>query len=113
MDPRIVTPNQCWPALNMSRVFGDLHAHEQGATWLPEVRLLDAQIGDVLVLATDGVWDVFENEEELMGFLFAEDGKKLNRERASEAIVTEAKKRWNEKLDDGFHDDITCVVMGL
>lgn len=123
-----MTPNQSWPALNMSRVFGDLHAHGQGATWLPEVRLLDAQPGDILVLATDGIWDVFTDETELMPFLFGgannsiatspNDTSENNKTNSkwtvvADSITKEAKKRWNEQLDDGFHDDITCIVMAL
>ncbi|CAD7949617.1 unnamed protein product [Amoebophrya sp. A25] len=101
-DPRIVTTGQTWPALNMSRVFGDLHAHEQGATYMPDVRLLDAKKGEKVIVATDGVWDVFEEGKEILPYV-------------SEAsnICEEAKKRWNQKLDDGFHDDITCIVLEL
>ncbi|CAD7946655.1 unnamed protein product [Amoebophrya sp. A120] len=83
-DPRIVTAGQTWPALNMSRVFGDLHAHEQGVTCMPDVRLLDAKRGDILCVATDGVWDVFEEVEELRPLLHS----------GASAINEEAKKRW-------------------
>mmetsp|Transcript_23748 Transcript_23748/g.60002 ORF Transcript_23748/g.60002 Transcript_23748/m.60002 type:complete len:842 (+) Transcript_23748:67-2592(+) len=107
-DPRIVTSGQTWPALNMSRVFGDLHAHKQGVTWMPDVRLLDAKKGDVLCVATDGVWDVFEDVEELGPYLASD-----TEETTAAAIARAAKERWNKQLDDGFHDDITCIVMEL
>ena len=72
---------------------------------------MDAQNGDVLVLASDGVWDVFTEETDLMSYVFGRRGGDLTT--AAATIVAEAKRRWNEKLDDGFHDDITCIVLGL
>jgi len=198
-DPRIVThrlphdldPNnsesrpQFWPALNMSRVLGDLHTHEQGASYQPAVRLLDAKSGDYLVVASDGVWDVLdttpnveddldEGESEFNGSspklgsmagtgtggyygssdyfnkMFdstvtdasdsSENSKNAGKANVAELLLTPgdsmsnsedspetssldndtasricnaARSQWADRVSDGFHDDITCIVMKL
>lgn len=99
-------------------------------------RVDDVRPGDILVLATDGIWDVLsdedvaaivmmdhqhhqclttttsnENEEEILSTnqLFLVD-------RACELIVQEARQRWIGDLplaDESPIDDITCMVVKL
>jgi serine/threonine protein phosphatase PrpC len=48
--------------INMSRSLGDLHAHSQGVSAEPDVSVTQLHLTQetVLLLASDGVWDVFE-----------------------------------------------------
>ena len=60
----------------------------------------------MLVLATDGVWDVMDNHEAITQAL------KTTPKKACEEIVTECAKRWDQQMP-GRRDDITTVVVDL
>ena len=55
--------------LAMTRSIGDFYMHTYGVTWKPEVRSIDlAALDDklehlTLILASDGVWDLWETRE--------------------------------------------------
>ena len=60
----------------------------------------------LLVMATDGVWDVMENDEAVQ---MATNG--TPKEAAAE-IVAECARRWDKQMA-GRRDDITCLVADL
>ena len=115
----------------MSRSFGDSAVHAAGGTSEPEVCEYVVQHGreeeeeeeewvdSFLVLASDGLWDVMENQEvvELVG-LFAGGGEEEEEEEgwdakeAATALVQFARNRW-QTLSPQAIDDITCMVVKL
>lgn len=58
--------------LSMSRSLGDLIAKKYGITWEPEIRKVE--IGDsdkFLIIGSDGVWEIIENQEVFFFFYFS------------------------------------------
>lgn len=54
------------PGLAMTRSIGDLVAERVGVTWKPEIAIYKLGPHDhSLIVASDGVWDVFSNHEVL------------------------------------------------
>ena len=49
--------------LAMSRALGDRSVKGSGVTARPDVEEMDIREGDVIVLASDGLWDAMKNEE--------------------------------------------------
>ena len=90
----------------MSRSLGDMQVHPFLIP-TPEVstRLLDAS-DQMLILATDGVWDVMDNDEAVSVGTSAKPGV------ACLAIVEACAKRWDTSMP-GRRDDITVVVVDL
>lgn len=90
----------------MSRSLGDMQVHPFLVP-TPEVstRLLDEK-DKLLVLATDGVWDVMENDEAV--FAAGQAGPAT----AAKEIVDACAKRWDTQMP-GRRDDITTVVVDL
>jgi len=90
----------------MSRSLGDMQVHPYLIP-VPDIstRQLDEK-DKVLVLATDGVWDVMENEE--AGQLAVNEPPA----KSCEAIVEACRSRWDGQMP-GRRDDITTVVIDL
>ncbi len=109
-------PSRVWrrttniPGLAMSRSFGDRVAHEVGVIATPDVKELRITERDkVVVIASDGVWELLSNErvlETVSGFL-AHGSPEL----ACEAVAKEAVAAWS-KLGATV-DDITVLVIFL
>lgn len=111
---RVFTPQQFWPSINMSRSLGDLHAHSQGLSSEAEASFIDKPWDRseeaVLVLASDGIWDVLDGQiaVEIAWHAFQQGGDPAN------ALVREAYERWARRgLQGGYTDDITAIVKFL
>jgi len=109
---RVFTPQQAWPSINMSRSLGDLHAHSQGLSAEAEVFLVDkawdpATEEAVLVVASDGIWDVLDGPSSVdMAWQSAMQGSD-----PATALADEAYQRWGRRgLQGGYTDDISVVV---
>ena len=90
----------------MSRSLGDTQCHPFVIpTPDTSTRTLDDK-DRLLVMATDGVWDVMENDEAVQ---MATNG--TPKEAAAE-IVAECARRWDKQMA-GRRDDITCLVADL
>merc|ERR1719375_2244684 len=107
---RIYTPNQTWSAINMTRSLGDLHAHTQGLSPIAEVsapeKMWDPATEDaVIIVASDGVWDVMTAEDAVqLAVGPRHDGE------PSEAVAREAYSRWQARPGfEGYSDDISAV----
>jgi len=112
---RILTQNQIWPSINMSRSLGDLHAHTQGLSASAEVnfaeRFWDAVVEEaVLILGSDGVWDVIDGATAVdLVYWALQQGAD-----PAVALAQEAYERWARRgLQGGYSDDITAVVRFL
>jgi len=110
---RVFTAQQAWPAINMSRSLGDLHAHTQGLTHEPEVTLFDSLWNPeaeeaVLILGSDGVWDVLPPAKavELAGQMSPVD--------PAVAVASLAFQQWSKRsAQQNYSDDITVIAKFL
>lgn len=111
---RIVRPGTHCPGLNMSRSLGDNYGHTFcGMIAIPEVTEMDIGPDDqVLLLCSDGVWDVFEPEE-AVAFVLATREQVEKPRAVAEALVAEARKRYLQGAGGKRCDDITAVVVYL
>lgn len=105
-------PDRVWqgtkntPGLAMSRSICDSIAHSAGVVSTPTfVERTFEQLSDrVFILASDGLWDVMENEEAASMSLAVKEPSS-----AVSSLIKEAKNRWQKK--SSYMDDITvCVV---
>mmetsp|Transcript_1278 Transcript_1278/g.3271 ORF Transcript_1278/g.3271 Transcript_1278/m.3271 type:complete len:230 (-) Transcript_1278:242-931(-) len=90
----------------MSRSLGDAQVHPFIIP-VPDItsRTLDER-DRLLVLATDGVWDVMENQEAVVA------ANAANPQVAAANMVREAAGRWDKQMP-GRRDDVTSVVIDL
>merc|ERR1711964_875831 len=107
MDPRVVTDDQDWPALNMSRCLGDHFSQTQGVIAQPEVRLLDVKAGDNIMICTDGIWDVISPIDAQIIMQETAKAHPVNALSPADALCEEARRRWVDRTKDEFYDDIT------
>lgn len=90
----------------MSRAFGDLPCRRIGVTCEPEVSVQPLKPNDqLLIVASDGVWDVFSNEE-AVALAAGASGAQA----AARSLVEVAEGRWLDQ-EGGYVDDITAVVV--
>ena len=91
--------------LGLTRSFGDLCAHENNViTEIPEITTFQVQQGDILIFASDGLWDVMSNEEVMD---FVQENAIVNGRVISQGVqnlVTKARKI-------GSRDDISVLVV--
>lgn len=110
---RVFNPGQTWPAINMTRSLGDLHAHSQGVSQNPDVKtmLLPIEEDMILLICSDGVWDVVDPDEAIR--CVAENQYAAN---PAEILATKAKSAWERKQlrnHPGYCDDISVVLIYL
>jgi len=92
-----VGPYRVWaddegPGIAMTRTLGDLQAKKIGLISEPEIECLDLTPHDnFIVIGSDGLWDVMSSAE-VVGFIAQHDV----RETVAEAVVQEARSRWDE-----------------
>mmetsp|Transcript_1999 Transcript_1999/g.4678 ORF Transcript_1999/g.4678 Transcript_1999/m.4678 type:complete len:361 (+) Transcript_1999:1-1083(+) len=106
---RVFIPGMPVPGLACSRSFGDESVEYLGVTATPEVTIRDiCQEDKVLVVATDGVWEVLGNKE-VMDIVTAHGED----ERAGAALVERAVDLWRQRQDGSYRDDIAVVIVKL
>ncbi|CAD8139670.1 unnamed protein product [Paramecium octaurelia] len=102
------------PGLAMSRSFGDYVASTVGVSSEPEIihHKMDANCA-FLVVASDGVWEFFSNEE-IQKIVISHWSPNMTAKKIDEIcdiIVRESTKRWQE--EDEVIDDISIVIAYL
>ncbi|GLI71826.1 hypothetical protein VaNZ11_017192 [Volvox africanus] len=105
---RVWFQEQAYPGLAMSRALGDLPGRDIGITCTPScasIRLPDNGPA-VLVLASDGVWELLSNEQVLE--LATETGSATE---AANRVVQQSRRAWVKEYGGSYVDDITAVVM--
>ena len=103
--------NQNGSGLGTTRTIGDLHMRNCGVISEPDKETLQLETNtySVLVLASDGMWDIYTlaevhaivNRPDLIG----------NAEMASEILLNSAMKRGQELYKDNVIDNITVIVV--
>ncbi len=94
--------------IKFTRSIGDADAHAHlGVVSAPDVATIRLTRDDrVVVLATDGVWDLMSNEEVTSIATSYDDPYE-----ASRAITDRARRLWAANHTDGRRDDITALVI--
>ncbi|XP_039024253.1 probable protein phosphatase 2C 72 [Hibiscus syriacus] len=106
---RVWLPHEDSPGLAMSRAFGDFLLKNHGIIAVPDVFHHHLTPNDqFIVLATDGVWDVLNNEQVATIVLEAE-----NEQAASRAVVEAATASWKKNFPSSKVDDCTVVCLFL
>jgi serine/threonine protein phosphatase PrpC len=91
----------------------DTIVHKSGVSAEPEIseRIID-EFDDFFILATDGVWDVVDNNYAVQIIhSFIAKSSNWSTFEAANAICRYARSRW-EKLSPMI-DDITCIVVKI
>ncbi|KAJ6798999.1 putative protein phosphatase 2C 66 [Iris pallida] len=104
---RVWLPNSDSPGLAMARAFGDFCLKDYGLISVPDIsyrRLTEKD--EFIVLATDGIWDVFSNKEVVDIVASAP-----TRATAARALVDCAVRAWRLKFPTSKSDD--CAVVCL
>ncbi|XP_047319697.1 probable protein phosphatase 2C 72 [Impatiens glandulifera] len=106
---RVWLPQQNIPGLAMTRSFGDFLVKNHGIISIPEVSFHHLTSKDqFLIIATDGVWDVLNNDE--VATIVASTDTKVT---AAEALVNAAVSKWGEKHPSSNRDDCTALILSL
>ena len=98
--------------ISMTRALGDAVMLRAGVVPVPMVDVAEAPGGSVVLLATDGVFDVLKNERvmEVVNAALGEGGGRA--QDAAQAVAQGARDCWLGKLPlEVSVDDITCVVV--
>lgn len=96
----------------MSRSIGDVAAHQIGVSALPVVMQYRLSEADrLLVIATDGVWDMLDNSEVVDIAARASGDCKGDPAYASAQVCQTARRAWEFK--ETRVDDITCLLVFL
>ncbi|KAK8550426.1 hypothetical protein V6N13_118945 [Hibiscus sabdariffa] len=106
---RVWLPHEDSPGLAMSRAFGDFLLKNHGIIAVPDVFHYQLTHNDrFIVLATDGVWDVLNNNQVATIVMEAE-----NEQAAARAVVEAATASWKKKFPFSKVDDCTAVCLFL
>ncbi|CAI9784882.1 unnamed protein product [Fraxinus pennsylvanica] len=106
---RVWLPNEDSPGLAMSRAFGDFLLKYHGIISIPDISYHHISPNDqFLVLATDGVWDVLNNDQ-VISIVASAD----NEEAAAKAVVDASTAAWKRKFPNSKRDDCTVICLFL
>ena len=111
---RVCVPGEWSPGLAISRAFGDYLAKDLGVSVEPEFQAaVTGGRGQVLIIASDGVWDVIENQKAVD--LCLEFAATQDAEAAADALIRSARLEWERLVKNSgiTIDDISAVVVFL
>lgn len=111
--------------LAVSRSFGDfrykdmtLEVSKRKVSCIPDIKVVDrSSEDDFLVLACDGLWDVFSNEEgvnsvrQIYSQLKENEGYELSDEAKQRVMQGVAENMLDLALNKGSKDNISCIVL--
>jgi serine/threonine protein phosphatase PrpC len=94
--------------LGISRSIGDFLFAQQGVTAKPDIASAMFEPGSILLIASDGVWDVLSKDD------VATLIKDATPQESAQRIVRDARAKWSSALDKrhvAHIDDITAVLV--
>jgi len=97
--------------LAMSRSLGDFGAEPKGLCHEPETPptvVLDEGLEHIILICSDGVWDVFEASSAIQ---LVAKFKPMETQKAAEKLVSKSQSRWKEMNEGGLVDDITAILV--
>ena len=98
----VVFAGRVYGQLMLSRAFGDWELKSYGVSCEPHITKINIEDGDkYIVIASDGVWDVIEDEDAFALGKTASNSKSL----CKDIVQT--------SLDKGSMDNISCFVIAL
>ncbi|CAI9755700.1 unnamed protein product [Fraxinus pennsylvanica] len=104
---RVWLPQEDSPGLAMSRAFGDFLLKYHGIISIPDISYHHISPNDqFLVLATDGVWDVLNNDQ-VISIVASAD----NEEAAAKAVVDASTAAWKRNFPNSKRDDCTVICL--
>lgn len=114
VEARVYARGKTYPGIAMTRSLGDLCVKEYGVIAEPEIvkwPLTSEDEATLLLLASDGIWNVFSSDEAAD---FVRDGLKEGKSRWMVAVELAklAKERWLEGCGD-YCDDVTVMLLPL
>lgn len=114
VEARVYARGKTYPGIAMTRSLGDLCVKEYGVIAEPEIvkwPLTSEDEATLLLLASDGIWNVFSSDEAAD---FVRDGLKEGKSRWIVAVELAklAKERWMEGCGD-YCDDVTVMLLPL
>lgn len=110
---RVFAKGKRVPGLAMSRSLGDFAAHRVGVTETPDTVHMAIKPEHLFVLlASDGLWDVFSSEE-VAQWVTEYREKPLPGVTVSDALTYAAQRRWKKKHEETIVDDISVVLLDL
>jgi len=108
VERRIFVKGKGYPGLLMTRSLGDLSVKGHGVVSTPEVVEWPTPQGALLIVASDGVWEVMSTQK-ASEIIFEALGNGKSRQQAVEVLASAARARWAEE-DEDYCDDITVVL---
>jgi serine/threonine protein phosphatase PrpC len=86
------------PGLAMTRSIGDMTATSVGVTAEPEIKIIYklTKADKIFVIASDGIWDRFSNEE-IVSIITTNYYNKRDSEGAANHLLKEAVERWTNE----------------
>lgn len=106
---RVWLPHDDSPGLAMSRAFGDFVLKYHGIIATPDVSYHRLSPNDqFLVLASDGVWDVLNNED-----VIAIVSAAHSEEAAAKSVVDATIAAWKHRFPNSKRDDCTVICLFL
>lgn len=96
----------------MTRSIGDMAATSVGVTAKPEITSFPnlTQNDKILIVASDGLWDRFTNNE-IMMTIVKNFYERRDAEGAINYLIKESTERWTR--EQGMVDDITIIIVFL
>eukprot|EP00638_Chattonella_subsalsa_P006928 CAMPEP_0117764244 /NCGR_PEP_ID=MMETSP0947-20121206/19250_1 /TAXON_ID=44440 /ORGANISM="Chattonella subsalsa, Strain CCMP2191" /LENGTH=182 /DNA_ID=CAMNT_0005586369 /DNA_START=130 /DNA_END=678 /DNA_ORIENTATION=- len=106
---RVWRPFQNLPGIAMSRSVGDTEAKKLGVSCEPEIHEHKIQEQDqYLVVASDGIWDIYSNQQ-VLNFLLPYIRNRANPSKMAQLLCKSAQRKWLESKSTT--DDISCVIV--
>ncbi|KAL0017581.1 hypothetical protein SO802_004650 [Lithocarpus litseifolius] len=106
---RVWLPHDDSPGLAMSRAIGDFILKNHGIIAIPNIHYHCVTSNDqFIILATDGVWDVLNNDQ-VASIVWAADSEQA----AARAVVEAATATWKKRYPCAKVDDCTATCLFL
>jgi len=111
---RVFVAGTDYPGLATARTFGDATAKTVGVSAEPSIQAATLGVGQVLIIATDGVWDVVEDSYAVELALYHQPDGQEGAELAAKELVQDARAIWEQREgSEQTIDDISAVVAFL
>lgn len=107
---RLYVKGESFPGIALSRSLGDSEANAVGLLSTPEFHEVALEPGCIVVVASDGVWDVVPPAETAAMLALRRASSGGCAERLATTLVEEARQRWST-LNGAHIDDITAIVV--
>ena len=109
---RVCLPGKDFPALGVSRAFGDQCVKDYGVCAAPEVALTTVDRADAMfvILGSDGLWQFLKTDQVMDSV--AKKAAQLGPAEALKMLQAEAQKKWRTE-SNVYCDDITSVIVQL